>query len=47
LADRLAESARLRVTESFSASGMATQYASLFREMSGSSRRLMPMSVNA
>jgi glycosyltransferase involved in cell wall biosynthesis len=31
---RLADSARQRVTESFSASGMATQYASLFREMS-------------
>lgn len=32
-ADRLAGTARLRVTESFSASGMATQYASLFRSL--------------
>ena len=47
LADRLAESARLRVMESFSATGMATQYASLFREMSGTSRRLMPIPANA
>jgi glycosyltransferase involved in cell wall biosynthesis len=47
LADRLAESARLRVMESFSATSMATQYASLFREMSGTSRRLMPIPANA
>jgi glycosyltransferase involved in cell wall biosynthesis len=42
-ARRLAETARLRVTESFSASGMATQYAHLFKEMSSTARRLVQM----
>jgi glycosyltransferase involved in cell wall biosynthesis len=47
LANRLAESAQVRVTESFSASGMAQHYASLFMEMSGSARRAVPMPASA
>ena len=47
LANRLAESAQVRVTESFSASGMAQQYASLFREMSRANRRVVPMPASA
>ena len=47
LANRLAESAQVRVTESFSASGMAQHYASLFIEMSGAARRVVPMPANA
>jgi glycosyltransferase involved in cell wall biosynthesis len=47
LANRLAESAKLRVTESFSASGMAQHYASLFIKMSGATRRAVPIPANA
>ena len=47
LANRLAESAKLRVTESFSASGMAQHYASLFIKMSGATLRAVPIPANA